>query len=126
MRAAQFLARYPNADPFNRTNSDHPESTLPLALSRGVFLRCNIAADLTLNCSLRVELEPEVAYFPAFTAPLKQESTKVVCFFNSVVPVPDTSGKSMVRDGVDRKRTQKCETHGSRGRHIKPRTCMIR
>ena len=92
MRAAQFLARYPNADPFNRTNSDHPESTLPLALSRGVFLRCNIAADLTLNCSLRVELEPEVAYFPAFTAPLKQESTKVVCFFNSVVPVPDTSG----------------------------------
>jgi pimeloyl-ACP methyl ester carboxylesterase len=42
-----------------------------------------------LGWSLRVELKPEVVFSPAFTPRLKQESSKVVRVFNTVVIVVD-------------------------------------
>jgi hypothetical protein len=52
--------------------------------------RCNIVTELAFGQSLGVEIKPEVVISPAFTPRLKQESTKMVRLFNSVVRVPDT------------------------------------
>jgi hypothetical protein len=49
MHAAGFLSKYPNANPFNRTNRTHPRSTLSVTVLRGVSCRCNIVADLTFG-----------------------------------------------------------------------------
>jgi hypothetical protein len=47
-----------------------------------------IVADLRLGWSLRVERKPEVVLSTGFPPHLKQESTKVVGVFNTVVLVP--------------------------------------